>query len=158
MNNCIRKIKVHRFTEIINLRDKIKVKDSKKDKLIKEVASLIVSEMNKFHDEGSNYEKKNNHIDRLLEVQKYKEKFIQDKFKKKLKECIERKKKVEQNKIVQKYEIEMEDINDFLKDQSKNTLQDYYEKLKTGGNEYANLYLEEITIAIIEHKNEKIKE
>ena len=51
----------------------------------------------------------------------------------------------------------MEDINDFLKDQSKNTLQDYYEKLKTGGNEYANLYLEEITIAIIEHKNEKDK-
>ena len=38
--------------------------------------------MNKFHDEGRDNEKKNNHIDRLLEVQKYKEKFIQDKFKK----------------------------------------------------------------------------
>ena len=94
MNNCIKRKyeNTQVYEEIINLRDKIKVKDSKKDKLIKEVASLIVSEMNKFHDEGSNYEKKNNHIDRLLEVQKYKEKFIQDKFKKKLKECIERKK------------------------------------------------------------------
>lgn len=145
LNNCLKK-KENYYAKLKKISEKKKVKDSSKEKLRKEVAALIVSEIKRFHEEEQDYEKKNNYINDLLNLTDFKQKY--KKIKKSLKECINRKR----NKILKEQDLEMIDIDTFLKEQSKNTLEDYFKKLKEEGNEYGNRYLETIIRDIIAHK------
>lgn len=157
LNNCLKKKKNY-YAKLKKISEKIKEKDSSKDKLIKDIAALIVSEIKRFHEVVEDYEKKNDYINNLLELEdNIKEKLIECIRNKQLINCIKNKKLQEQNRVLKQQGIESKDINNFLKDQSKNTLEDYFNKLKGEEYDYANRYLEKIIVDIIEHKNEKVK-
>ena len=107
MNNCLRQKFPQYYEHLNTIKKKIKVKDSSKEKLRKEVAALIVSEIKKFKDEEEeDYEKKNNYINNLLRQEEFKQKCRQKKIRDKLKSCITNAK----NKIIKEQDIEMIDI------------------------------------------------
>ena len=157
LNICLRKRFPQYYEHLKTISERIKVKDSPKEKLIEEVATLIVSEIKRFHEEEEeDYEKKNEYIDYLLQQEDFKKKIMKKSIRKKLEDCKKRKKKEEQNKILERQKISLVDVNNFLKEQSKSTLEDYSNKLK--GYDYANRYLEKIILDIIKSKEEKEKE